>query len=163
MPFDASEIFAPSTSTGPRINFSEPVTSQVISGTSGSSTWPASLKVVAQSSASNSSRSSGVIQFKSLGSVGAAFGVAGASDSVAGSSTDSSSVEPSPSIERSPPSTDEVGAPILVSRTARNSSFADALISAKVFSSGTPGMETMMFLSPWVTTCASLTPLASTR
>ena len=79
VPLEASEMFAPSTSTGPRMYFSVHVTSQVIRGTSGSSTWPGTRNAVAQSSASNASRSSEVIQFRSLGSVGAALGSAGAS------------------------------------------------------------------------------------
>ena len=49
-------------------------------------------------------------------------------------------------------STEDVGVPALVNRTARNSSLAEALMRASVFSSGTPGMDTMMLVSPCVVT-----------
>ena len=45
-------------------------------------------------------------------------------------------------------STADVAVPALVTSTARNSSFAEALIRASVFSSGTPGIETMILVSP---------------
>ena len=54
VPFDASEILAPSTSTGPSMNFVNPFTSQVTKGTAGSSIWPGSLNTDAQSRSSNS-------------------------------------------------------------------------------------------------------------
>ena len=65
----------------------------------------------------------------------------GAGDSVASGSTASGSVV-------SVPSTLDVGVPALVINTGRNSSLAEALIRARVFSSGIPGIETMMLVSP---------------
>ena len=87
-----------------------------------------------------------MIQFKSLPSVGEAVGSSAAGvSSGAGDSVASGSEVPAPS-------TSAVGVPALVIKTGRNSSFAEALISARVFSSGIPGMETMMFVSPCVVT-----------
>ena len=144
VPFDASAMLAPSTSTGPRINFAVPLTSQVTKGIFGSSICPGSLNAVEQSSSSNSFWISGVIQFRSLASTGVAC-------SEAGVSAGAGSVASVPSAA-SAPSTELKGKPWLVTNTARNSNFAEALISASVFSSGTPGIDTIMFVSPWVVT-----------
>src|ERR1700712_2959145 len=65
----------PDTSTGPRMNFSVPVESQVMKGLFGSSVLPLNVLMALQVSASSWAWIAAVIQFGSLASVGLAVGV----------------------------------------------------------------------------------------
>ncbi len=124
----ASEMSAPSTSTGPSRNFSVRSWSHVMSGTSEGAAFVPASSTWSQLKASNCSCSSGVTQARSDPSVGVAVGVAvGAGVSVASSAGASDA----PSLGSSVGDTLELAGPP-ASSTARNSILAEALMRLSV-------------------------------
>ncbi len=137
-------MFAPGTSTGPRMYLAPVPGSQEIIGLAGSWTVSAPLPNSAgQSKASNALNSSGVIQLVSEAFFGFSVGFGKSAAGVRWSSGVASK------------------APAMM--TGRNSMLAEAWISWRVRASGTPGMETTTLRPDWVVISASETPEPSTR